>query len=101
MSAALPCKLFRYLQEGASGMRERGLLPVDEAKLALEVQLTHWNADQFPATDFVFHADRRHHRHAIAHAYKTFDGLQSWQFDVHVQRGFVLAEGFDDFVTIR
>src|SRR6266487_4396447 len=100
MSAALPGKLFGDFEEGASSVRKCGLLPVDEAQLALEVQFAHRNADQLSASDFVLHADRGHQRHAISHTYKALDGLQSGQLDVHVQGGLVLAEGFDDSVAI-
>src|SRR6266852_4480590 len=100
VSAALPGELFCDFQEGASGVREGGLLPVDEAQLALKVQLAHRNADQFSATDFILHADRRYQRHTVAHAHKALNGLQGGQLDVHVQGRLVLAEGFDDFVAI-
>jgi hypothetical protein len=101
VSSALAGKLLGNFQESAAGVRKRGLLAMYKPELPLKVQLAHWNADQFSAADFVFHADGRHQGYAITHAHESLNGLQGGQFDVHVEGSFVLPEGFDNFVSIR
>ena len=74
---------------------------MDKTQFALEVEFTHRNANQLPAADFIFHADCREKRYSVSHSDKTFDGLQRGKFHIHMKRGLVLPECFDDFVPIR
>src|SRR5215467_1285062 len=67
---------FGYFQKCAGGVREVGTFAVDQAQLALELKLAHWDTHQFSAGEFCFYADLRNQGDPISHRYELFDGLQ-------------------------
>ena len=82
-------------------MRQRRFLAVDQAQLALEMEVAHRNAHQISSSDLAFDADLGHQRHTFSHAHETLDGLQRGQFHVHMQGSFVAAERLNHLVAIR
>jgi hypothetical protein len=100
-SLALKGDGFRDFEKGAGRVRQVGILAIDEAQLAFQLQFPNGDAYELPAGDFIFHADLGQKSHAVSHRHKLFDGLQGREFEIHVQRCFVTFEELQNFLTVR
>ena len=101
VSAALSVShRLRDLKECLSRVRQAGRLPVNQPQFAMHFQFLHGNAHQFTARDLVFNADFGQECDAAAHGNKSFNRLQRWQLDSHVQGCVVLLEGLNNLLTI-
>jgi MerR family transcriptional regulator/heat shock protein HspR len=59
-AASVFCHLLRYFQKRSACVRQRRFLAVDQAQLALKMQIAHRNAYQLSAGELGFHADFGH-----------------------------------------
>jgi len=92
---------FRHFEEGFRGVGEAGGFAIDQSQFAVQAQFADGDANQFAAGQFVFDADLGEQGYAVAHGDEAFDGLQSGEFDIHVQGGFMAFESLNHFFAIR
>jgi hypothetical protein len=88
------------LEEGERGVGEAGLAAVDEAEFALDLKLLDTDADEGAGGELVFDGEAGDEGDAVAHLDEAFDGIEGGEFDSHVERGFVAAEGLDDLLAL-
>ncbi len=92
---------FSYFEKCASGVRESAAFSIDEAQLALQIELFHGDVNQFASGQFTLYTDAWHECDSVPHSNKSLDRLQRGKLDRHVQGRFVTSKCLDDLVAIR
>ena len=77
------------LEEGLGGVAERARLGVEQAHLALDVQLLDGHLAQRAALDVLAHAHARQEGDALVALHQAADRLERRHLDVHVERHLV------------
>ncbi len=86
-------------EEVAGGVGERGLAAVDEAELALHLEL--WDGDGGEGTggELIFYGEAGNQGDAVAAFDEALDGFEGGEFDLHLQRRAVALKGGDDLLA--
>ncbi len=89
-----------HLEEGDGGVRERRLPAVDEAEHALDLEFLDGDADQGAGRDLVLHREAGDEGDPVAHLNEPFDGVERGEFNRHIQRSAMPAEGLDHLLAL-
>lgn len=92
-----PGILLHLVKEGQSGMRKRSVTAVNDAQLALHLQILDRHLHELSVGNLMLHGEARDQSDAVAKLDETLDRIERRELDVDTQVRFMAAKGFVDF----